>query len=180
MPASRIFCFARTSRCAIASSVARKARATCAVVSPQTVRKVSATCTSAAKDGWQQMKISRSMSSSSAAAASRADACSNIVRQRLLFAAKRTSRRTRSIALLRPTLTSHARGLDAAASGQRSSAAANASCRASCARSKSPTRRIRVASALPASSRNVFSISWDHPISAVIGARELRLCTSGI
>ena len=92
MPARRIFCLARNRRCAIASSLARKARATCAVVSPHTVRSVSATCTSAAKDGWQQVKISRSMSSSSAlsAASHGADALSSdLVRQLLLLAAKR-------------------------------------------------------------------------------------------
>ena len=69
-------------------------------------------------------------------------------------------RRIRSIALLRPTLTSQARGLEGASSaGQRSSATAKASCNASSARSKSPTRRISVASTRPASSRNTLSIS---------------------
>src|SRR5215472_1857511 len=71
-------------------------------------------------------------------------------------------RRTRSMALLRPTLISHARGLVGGASlGQRSSATAKASCSTSSARSKSPTRRISVASARPASSRKIFSISPD-------------------
>ena len=93
MPASRIFCLARTSRCAIASSLARKARATCAVVSPQTVRSVSATCTSAAKAGWQQVKISRSMSSSSTLALAGLVGSRRVVqqfvRQFWLLAAKR-------------------------------------------------------------------------------------------
>src|SRR5882757_4782377 len=167
MPARRIFCLARNRRCAIASSLARKARATWAVVSPHTVRSVSATCTSAAKDGWQQVKISRSMSSSStlSVASQGADACSsNSCVNACCLLRKEMLRRTRSIALWRPTLTSHARGLDGnsalnSALGQRSNATANASCKASSARSKSPTRRIRVASALPASSRKVFSIS---------------------
>src|SRR5579871_3066645 len=75
----------------------------------------------------------------------------------------------RSIALLRATLTSHARGLDGnSAAGQRSSAAAKASCKASSARSKSPTRRISVASARPASSRNTFSISTGGILSSVV------------
>src|SRR6185437_11173124 len=66
----------------------------------------------------------------------------------------------RSIALLRATLTSQARGLlGGSDTGQRSSATAKASCRTSSARSKSPTRRISVASARPASLRNVLSIS---------------------
>src|SRR5665213_3292776 len=173
MPARRIFCLARTSRCAIASSEARNARATCAVVSPQTVRRVSATCTSAAKAGWQQMKISRSMSSSSAASAVSPDTCalsSNSCVSCCCLLRKLICRRTRSIALLRPTLTSQARGLDGGgASGQRSSATANASCNASSARSKSPTRRINVASALPASPRNVFSISPGVMCRSVMG-----------
>ena len=163
MPASRIFCLARTRRCAMASSPSRKPRATCAVVSPHTVRSVSATWTSMAKAGWQQVKISRSMSSSSAAssASSGADALSsNSCVSSFCLPRNAICRRTLSIALLRPTLTSHARGLDGTpASGQRCSATATASCIASSARSKSPTRRISVASTRPASSRNIFSIS---------------------
>src|SRR6478609_3817544 len=165
MPASRIFCLARTRRCAIASSFTRKARATCAVVSPQTVRSVSATWTSVANAGWQQIKINRSMSSSSAASAvsqETAASCSNSCASSPCLPRNAMLRRTRSIALLRPTLTSQARGLDGgSAAGQRSSATAKASCRTSSARSKSPTTRISVASALPASSRKIFSISLD-------------------
>src|ERR1700751_1114177 len=165
MPASRIFCLARTSRWPLASSLTRKARATCTGVSPQTVRNVSATSTSAAKEGWQQVKISRNMSSSSAkslsswedTALSKASCVSAASLSR-----KEICRRMRSIALLRATLTSQARGLDGgSAAGQCSSATAKASCRTSSARSKSPTRRISVASALPASSRKIFSISLD-------------------
>src|ERR1700716_1158305 len=114
--------------------------------------------------GWQQMKINRSMSSSSAiisAASSEAVALnSNSCASSVCLPRNAMLRRIRSIAFLRPTLTSHARGLDGgSAAGQRSSAVANASCSASSARSKSPTRRISVASARPASSRNIFSIS---------------------
>src|SRR5450432_3053337 len=163
MPARRIFCLARTRRWPIASSLERNARATCAVVSPHTVRSVSATCTSAAKEGWQQVKISRSMSSSSTASLSSggiAALSSNSCVSSLCLPRNAICLRTRSIALLRPTLTSHARGLDGgSAASQRSSATAKASCNASSARSKSPTRRISVASARPASSRNIFSIS---------------------
>src|SRR6185437_6119969 len=164
MPASRIFCLARTRRCAIASSLARKARATCAVESPHTVRKVSATCTSGAKDGWQQVKIRRSMSSLSTATSaisSDVDAfsSSSCVSSPSL-PRNAIWRRMRSIALLRPTLTSHALGFEGTScAGQRSSAAAKASCNTSSARSKSPTRRISVASARPASSRKILSIS---------------------
>ncbi len=178
MPASRIFCLARTSRCAIASSVTRKARATCAVVNPQTVRNVSATWTSAAKEGWQQVKISRIMSSSSAGSAISQEAaalCSISCTSSPCLPRNAICRRTRSIALLRATLTSHARGLKGGFSaGQRSSAAAKASCRTSSARSKSPTRRISVASARPASSRNIFSISI-----GVMGLRQFGNRHSG-
>ena len=48
---SRIFAFARTSRCAIVASATRNARAISPVVSPQTARSVSATCASAFKRG---------------------------------------------------------------------------------------------------------------------------------
>src|ERR1035437_7524530 len=110
------------------------------------------------------MKISRSMSSSSAIASKApseaATLCSNSCASSACLPRNAMLRRTRSIALLRPTLTSHARGLEGgSAAGQRSSAVANASCNASSARSKSPTRRISVANARPASSRNIFSIS---------------------
>ena len=51
MPAMRIFAFARTSRCAMAGSGTRKARAISAVVSPVTRRSVSATLASAESAG---------------------------------------------------------------------------------------------------------------------------------
>src|SRR5882757_8939099 len=127
--------------------------------------------------GWQQMKIKRSMSSSSAiisAASSEAVALnSNSCASSVCLPRNAMLRRIRSIALLRPTLTSHARGLDGgSAAGQRSSAVANASCSASSARSKSPTRRISVASARPASSRNIFSISIGVMRPAIIDRRS--------
>src|ERR1700722_19642935 len=113
------------------------------------------------------MKISRSTSSSSAVSLVSSDTgalSSNSWVSSLCLPRNAIWRRIRSIALLRPTLTSHAGG---SAAGQRSSATAKASCSASSARSKSPTRRIRVASARPASSRNIFSIS--------VGVMECRL-----
>ena len=63
MPASRIFRFARTSRCASVASGTMNARAISGVVSPPTRLSVSATCASAASAGWQQAKISSSRSS---------------------------------------------------------------------------------------------------------------------
>ena len=69
MPASRILRRARVSRCAIAGSEIRNARATSAVVRPLTWRSVSAMRTSGASAGWQQAKISSRRSSGIAAAA---------------------------------------------------------------------------------------------------------------
>src|SRR3954453_22095873 len=162
MPASLIFCLARTRRCAIASSLTRRARATCAVDSPQTVRSVSATWTSGANAGWQQVKISRSMSSSSIAGGS-AGACAFSSRSgpsACSLPRKTAWRLIRSIALCLATLTSQARVLSGTShAGQRANATAKASWSASSARSKSPTRRISVASARPASSRKILSIS---------------------
>ena len=66
----------------------------------------------------------------------------------------RASRRRRSIALWRAVDTSHARGFSGTPPpGQRSSAAAKASCMTSSARSKSPTSRMRVARIRPDSAR---------------------------
>src|SRR5947209_7307972 len=99
----------------------------------------------------------------------------------------------RSITLWRATLTSQARGLSGIAVCDHCvSAAANASCIASSAYSKSPTRRIRVASTRPASARNTASVrlvligigtiagsrlahhpDWPHLDRAVAGARTL-------
>ena len=63
MRAAAIFFFARVIRAAIVGSLTRKARATSAVVRPHSSRSVSATCASGAMAGWQQVKISRSLSS---------------------------------------------------------------------------------------------------------------------
>src|SRR5437899_487779 len=51
IPAPRIFPFARTSRCAMAAGVVKKARAISSVVRPHRVRSVSATCASGASAG---------------------------------------------------------------------------------------------------------------------------------
>src|SRR4051794_28985289 len=72
---------------------------------------------------------------------------------------KRARRRSESIALNRPVEISQARGLAGTPStGQRSTAAVNASCSASSARSKSPSRRIRVARTRRDSLRKRWSI----------------------
>ena len=73
MRASRILDLARTMRWAIVGGAVRKARAISSVVSPQTSRSVSATCGHRASSaGWQQVKISRSRSSSTASSSPRA------------------------------------------------------------------------------------------------------------
>ena len=110
MPASRIFRFARTSRCASVGSGTRNARAISAVVRPPTRLSVSATCASAASAGWQQAKISSSRSSGIAVllvvrAAARARASSSRLRVRACC-----SRRMRSIARLRAVATIQAPG----------------------------------------------------------------------
>ena len=64
MPASRIFWRARVSRLAIVGSETSSARATSSVPRPHRVRRARATRVSGARLGWQQVKTSRSRSSS--------------------------------------------------------------------------------------------------------------------
>jgi len=93
-------------------------------------------------------KIVSSMSSSTASCRSSS----------LVLAASVRSRRMRSIARLRPVLTSQAYGLEGVPStGQRCAAMTNASWAASSARSKSPRKPIRVARTRPHSSRKTRS-----------------------
>jgi hypothetical protein len=54
---------ARVMRCSIAASETRKARAICFTERPETMRSASAICCVAGNSGWQQMNISRRMSS---------------------------------------------------------------------------------------------------------------------
>ena len=112
--ASRIFPVARTSRCAIVGTGTRNARAISSVVRPQIVRSVSATCASRASAGWQQVKISRSRSSSTPLSSSSArDAIGARRRRRPASAISglaRASRRRRSMARKRAVLISHVRG----------------------------------------------------------------------
>ena len=107
------------------------------------------------------MKISRSRSSSTASSSSwyagvaRSPSCSAIGPNE---ASNRALRRSESMALKRPVETNHARGLTGMPSaGQRSTAAAKASCMASSARSKSPRRRMSVARTRRDSVRKVWS-----------------------
>ena len=104
----------------------------------------------AAAPGWQQVKISRRRSSSTLSSSEPRDVVRSSASSRSASspsdASNRARRRIASIALNRPAETSHARGLAGTPSrGHCSTAAANASCSASSARSKSPSRRISVA-----------------------------------
>ena len=148
---ARILALARTRRCCRVAIGSMKARATSSLLRPQTVRRVSATCASSARAGWQQVKIRRRRSSGHSASSSLPPIGPNGGTERCPSASisvKRRARRSRSIARRRATATSHADGfVGAPERGHCSSATAKASCRLSSARSKSPSRRIRVARA---------------------------------
>jgi hypothetical protein len=160
MPASRIFPFARTTRCAIVVSGTRKARAISAVFKPPSSLSVNATCASGDSAGWQQVNINRSRSSCTASSgtgslpggwSSSASACRS---------AREASRRNRSIARLRAVVMIQPAGLGGSpAAGQRSTATVNASWTASSAASMSPNWRTSTATARPYSSRKIRSIS---------------------
>src|SRR5215218_7875080 len=165
--ASRSVRFARTSRCAIVDSEARKAMAISVVVSPPSSRRVSATRASRESSGWQQVKISASRSSpiSSSAAASKSErsiansapvswATSSRLRSYVF------SRRIRSIARFFAVAISQAPGLSGTpASGHFSIAATSASCAMSSARPTSPTIRARPAIRRADSIRQTASIA---------------------
>jgi hypothetical protein len=150
MRADRIFALARTMRWATVGGPVRKALAISSVVRPQTSRSVIATCASGGRAGWQQVKTSRSRSSSrtwsSRSAGSGAARSSSRAASSPSMASNLARRRSRSIALKRPVEISQARGLAGMPSrGHCSIAAMKASWSASSARSKSPSRRISVA-----------------------------------
>ena len=63
MRASRICCFARVSRLAIAASEVRNARAISPGLKPQRVLSASATCISCGMSEWQHVNIMRKRSS---------------------------------------------------------------------------------------------------------------------
>ena len=108
-----------------------------------------ATWASGGKAGWQQVKINRRRSSS--ILSSPCSSTSLVVDPSCLAssvsdASNRARRLMPSIALKRPVDTSHARGLAGTPSRDHcSTAIVNASCSASSAASKSPSRRIKVA-----------------------------------
>ena len=160
MRASWIFRFARTSRWAMVASGTRNARAISGVDRPPSSRSVSATRASGASAGWQQVKISRRRSSctgpssggtSPAGCSSAAWACRS---------SRTASRRWRSTARLPAVVMIQPAGLGGRpVRGQRSTATAKASWTASSARSMSPRRRTRTATARAYSRRNTSEIA---------------------
>src|SRR5262249_34392911 len=157
MRATRILAFARTSRWAMVAVGTRKARAISSVESPPSVRRVSATCASGARAGWQHVKMSRSLSSGTGASSSVVSSMCRAISS--CICARRARRRMRSMALGRAVETSQAAGFAGLpVAGHCSTATAYASCSASSATSKSPSRRMRVARMRPWSARNVSSM----------------------
>ena len=158
MPASRIFAFARTSRCAMVGSGTRKARAISGVLSPPSSRRVSATRAAGASAGWQQVKIRRSRSSDTGPSSAGSGACTRAASA--CRSARMASRRNRSTARLRAVVMIQPAGLAGSpAAGQRCTAAVNASWTASSASPMSPSRRTRTDTARPYSARKICSIS---------------------
>src|ERR1700722_1354725 len=147
----------------------RNARAISAVLSPPSSRSVSATCALAARAGWQQVKISRSLSSRTAATSSGTSCCSCSSAAWACRSSREASRRSRSMARRRAVVMIHPAGLGGSPSaGQRWTATAKASWTASSATSMSPKLRTRTATARPYSSRNTRSTpASGKPVTAV-------------
>src|SRR6266702_6783858 len=159
MRAARILPLARTSRWAMVGSGTRNACAISAVLSPPSSRSVSATWAPCARAGWQQVKISRSLSSLTAAASAGSScACSNWAWACL--SSRDASRRSRSIARFLAVVMIQPAGLGGIpADGHRAVATVNASWTDSSAMSISPNTRTRTATARPYSSRKTRSIA---------------------
>ena len=140
MPASRIFAFARDSRCAIVGSGTRNARAISAVVSPPNNRSVSASCASGASAGWQQVKIRRSRSSRTSCS-SRRSVLEQLHRGFLTLIARGFAPQVVERAIARGGDDPAGRRGRHACCGQRASAVVKASCTASSASAMSPRKR---------------------------------------
>ena len=110
MWAPAILRFARVIRCAIVVSGTRNAAAISATVSPPSSRSVRATRASGASAGWQQVKISRSRSSSTGPVGSWGSGSCIISACRCL-SSRRDSRRIRSMARLPAVVVSQPPGL---------------------------------------------------------------------
>ena len=116
MCASAILRFARTIRLPMVGSATRKARAISPVVRPPSARSVSATRAGISSAGWQQVKISRSRSSTIVLSSSM-DGSSCWASRRVSSASRSARsatdrfRRRRSIARRRAAVVIHAPGL---------------------------------------------------------------------
>ena len=172
IPASRIFALARTRRWAMVVSGTRKAWAISAVVSPPSSRSVRATCTFVARAGWQHVKISRSLSSSTVPSlessaitwssgvngAGERAACSSAALRCL--SPRPASRRSRSTARFRAVVMIQPAGLGGMPeTASRRTARVKASWTASSAASMSPSTRVRTATARPYSCRKTPAMS---------------------
>ena len=170
--ASRIFALARTRRWAMVVSGTRKAWAISAVVSPPSSRSVRATWALGARAGWQQVNISRSLSSStvpsfessaitSSSGVGTAGECAACSRAAWSCLSPRpASRRSRSVARFLAVVMIQPAGLGGRpVEGQCRTARVKASCTASSAASMSPSMRVRTATARPYSSRKTRAMS---------------------
>src|SRR5579875_2957963 len=155
MWAALIFALARVIRCPTVASLVKKARAISGTVSPATSRRVRAKRASVPSAGWQQVKISRSWSSSTAGVGCGSGWC---MRASACLAWRCDSRRSRSMALRDAVVISQPPGLGGIRSRQAVTAARTASPAASSATSRSPKRRASEATTRGHSSRKTSSI----------------------
>ena len=179
IPAARIFRFARTRRCAIAGSATRKACAISVVVRPPTSRSVSATRLSGGERGVAAGEDEREP-----LVGDRAHVV--LLGRELLEPAEELGLLLEDLLAADPVDRAVARGRDdpgaracaaVPSRGQRSSAVVNASCTASSASSRSPRTRVRIATALPHSSRKTRSTSGcTAGVIAEIGRISIEPC----
>src|SRR5918993_3752450 len=176
MRAALILCLARTRRRAIVASVTRNERATCLVDRPPSRRRVSTIWAWVDSAGWQQVKMSRSRSSSTGptswglpGSSLRGESTAASLRS----SRPRDSRRRRSMAWLRAAVVIQPPGLGGTPSrGHLPRATAKASWTASSARSMSPNAWIRAASDRPDSSRKIRPTSSPSSTLSGLESRE--------
>jgi len=108
MRAMAIFFLARVIRAAIVDSLTRNARATSAVVSPQSNRSVNATWASLPIAGWQHVNMRRRRSSMISATSTAPGSLPTGSTRRGRVRARTESRRARSMARRRATVVSQA------------------------------------------------------------------------
>jgi hypothetical protein len=151
MRASRIFAFARESRCPIADGRTRNTDAMRAAFSPSTVWSMSGVRAAASIAGWVQRNSSLSRSSGNTRALPATASASSAIAIRAGRASACTrARRAASMSRRRATVRSHASGFSGTpVSGQVSRAARKASASASSAAATSRERTARNATSRP-------------------------------